>query len=218
MERLQPYLDNKRGDLGQALRLYTWNIQAASAFWGPLHVFEVALRNAFHSQLAARFGQADWWDSPNIHFTHVGAAMVAQAKTSASRVAAVKGRPLQTGDVVAALSYGFWSSLAGPGGGCQYETQFWQPALIKAFPNNQVVGTRRAAMSRNLESVRLFRNRIANHEPIFRRHLAADHDTLIRLADAIDHDLADYMSSHSRVVDVLAQRNGLVTTGIGAKF
>ena len=144
--------------------------------------------------------------------------MVEQAKVSAGKVAAVKGRRVQVGDVVAARSYGFWSSLVGPGGSCQYETQFWQPALVKAFPNNQVVASRRAAMSRNLESVRLFRNRIAHHEPIFRRHLAADHDTLLRLADTIDHNLADYVADHSRVPEVLAQRRRLIATGVGARF
>jgi len=142
--------------------------------------------------------------------------MIIQAKTSAAQIAAFKGRVPQADDVVAALSYGFWSSLVGPGGNCQYETQFWQPALVKAFPHS--ASSRRATMSRSLESIRLFRNRIAHHEPIFRRHLAADHATLLRLADAIDHGLADYMSDHSRIPDVLARRVALIDTGIGTTF
>ena len=34
---------------------------AAAAWWGPLHVYEVALRNAIHARLTALAGQPEWW-------------------------------------------------------------------------------------------------------------------------------------------------------------
>jgi hypothetical protein len=67
-------------------------------------------------------------------------------------------------DVVAALPFGFWSGLLAPGGSAQYETKYWQTFLHKAFP--QFLGPR-SQLYRDVDSLRLFRNRIAHHEPVF---------------------------------------------------
>ena len=216
-DRLRPYIVAEGGDLGRGLRLYTWQIEVSAAFWGVLHIVEVGLRNALHTQLTTRFGQADWWDSPRVHLTRVGQEMVEVAKSSAQKSAGRNGRQQVPGDVVAALSFGFWSSLTGKGGKNQYETQFWQPALVKAFPN-MPSGTKRGTVNQTLESVRLFRNRVAHHEPIFGRHLAADHAALLRIAGDIDTDLRRYVTEHSRVPAVLARRADCVSTGEGSSF
>ncbi len=42
-----------------ALQLYEWNAQLASRFFFPLHIYEVALRNAISEALSKRYGQ-DW--------------------------------------------------------------------------------------------------------------------------------------------------------------
>lgn len=54
-ERIDPYLKACDGDLTAALRLYAINIELSAAFTGPLHVFEVTLRNALHTALASHF-------------------------------------------------------------------------------------------------------------------------------------------------------------------
>lgn len=212
--RIQPYVLSEGGDLDRALRLYTWNVEVSSACWGVLHAVEIALRNAMHAQLVMRFGRDDWWKVASL--THVGVQMVDSAKDSAGKVARLKQRSVVPGDVGASLSFGFWSGLTGRGGRSQYETQFWQPALVRAFPNKGQLG--RSDVSRTLESIRLFRNRIAHHEPVHGRHLAADHVTLLSVAGWIDADLERYVDAHSRVPGSLARRTSCVTTGVGTSF
>jgi hypothetical protein len=61
---------------------------------------------------------------------------------------------------------------------------------------------------RDLDSVRLFRNRIAHHEPIYKRHLAKDHDTIMRLIAAVSPETAEFARQRDRVPAVLARRLG----------
>src|SRR5437763_4260387 len=61
LPRLAPYLNASCGDADAAMRLYWWNVEISAAFFGPLHCVELALRNALHARLAARFGRPDWW-------------------------------------------------------------------------------------------------------------------------------------------------------------
>ena len=50
-------------DVQGALDLYVWNLRLGAAFYGPLAIFEVTLRNALHHELAALFG-TNWCSDP----------------------------------------------------------------------------------------------------------------------------------------------------------
>lgn len=60
-DRLATYVRACHGDQDAALRLYAWNVEVASAFWGSFNVLEVALRNriAHHEPIFARNLTAD---------------------------------------------------------------------------------------------------------------------------------------------------------------
>lgn len=213
--RLRPYLDACSGDSTRAVRLYTWNLEISAAFWGEIHVLEVTLRNAIHDQLAHRYRRKDWWQDPRAKLHHVMKSQLDDAFREAAKTAAKKNRPPVAGDVVASLSLGFWSGFTGSGRGLQYETLYWQPALHKAFPNYQ---GQRSDLSRTLDSIRLFRNRIAHHEPIFGRHLAADHQSIVRVAGYLSNDASAYIAALTRVPAVLSRRSTVVEGGVGCSF
>jgi len=218
--RLAPYLTACAGDTAQAARLYTWNITVSAAFWGPMHALEVVLRNALNAQLAQHFGRNDWWTSPRATLNRPMSGQRDQAITDAAKAAQRRASHPVADDVVAALSFGFWTGLLGSGSQrsgphLQYETRYWQPALTRAFPNYT---GRRAALHTRLDYLRVFRNRLAHHEPVFSRHLQADHDTIIDLARLIHHDAATYIDTQSRVPEVLADRARAVGTGQGTSF
>jgi hypothetical protein len=59
---------------------------------------------------------------------------------------------------------------------------------------------------KEVNSLRLLRNRIAHHEPIFRRHLAADYQNILRVAQSISSELEGYIESQSKVVVTLKCR------------
>lgn len=213
--RFAPYLTECSQDASRAARLYTWNVEVSSAFWGIVHGFEIALRNAIHDQMRQRYGRDDWWASPSVKLHATLNRQLADAQVNAQRAAKRHRRPVVADDVVAASTLGFWSALLGKGGKFQFETLYWQPFLSRAFP---FYTGARADLHHDVDAVRLFRNRLAHHEPIFSRHLEADHLTLIRLSGYVDPECAEYLDSHSRVPEILAKRDRAVQRGFGTRF
>ena len=111
LPRLAPYLNASCGDADAAMRLYWWNVEISAAFFGPLHCVELALRNALHARLAARFGRPDWWAT---------APLNQQASDTVADLAAKLRRRvgvISADDVVAGLSFGFWVGLLSRGPG-----------------------------------------------------------------------------------------------------
>ncbi len=181
-DRLATYLRARRGNHDEALRLYAWNIEAASAFWGSFNVLEVALRNVIHSELSTLAGQDDWWNT-QIGLHQFERHRVTDAITAARRA---KGTAVVPGHVVAELSFGFWTGLLAN----RYHQRLWVPALHAAFPH--LICPRRE-LHRKQESLRKLRNRIAHHEPVFARNLTADHDRLLDVLGAISPALVDWV-------------------------
>ena len=199
-ERLSTYLAAAGQNHEAALRLYVWNTRISAALYGPLQALEILIRNAFHRELAAAYGAA-WYDNPRVPLTPAAAARVADAKDTLRRAR----RPLDPGRIVAELSFGFWERLLsrGPHGPRNYEMALWRPALYRAFPNAR---RPRAAIHRPLPGLRDLRNRIAHHEPIFGRDLAADYQTILEVIGWMCGDTRAWVIHHSDVPAVLAER------------
>jgi hypothetical protein len=199
-ERLSTYLAAAHGDHATALQLYVWNTEASAALYGPLQALEIVVRNAFHRELAAVYGAA-WYDNPQVPLTPFARARVADAKDALRRA----GRPLDPGRIVAELSFGFWERLLthGPPGKLNYEMALWRPALHRAFPNSR---RRRVDVHKPIPTLRDLRNRIAHHEPIFGRPLAAEYQTILEVTGWICADTRAWVVHHSTVPTVLAAR------------
>lgn len=198
-DRLATYLQACHGNQDEVLRLYAWNIEVASAFWGSFNVFEVALRNVIHSELSTFAGQEDWWNA-QIGLHQFEQQRVKDAISAARRA---KGSAVVPGHVVAELSLGFWTGLLAN----RYHQRLWVPALHAAFPH--LIGTRRA-LHREHESLRKLRNRIAHHEPIFARDLSADHGRLLDSLGAISLVAVDWVKQNSRVPLIISRRDDVV--------
>jgi hypothetical protein len=196
-ERLAPYEAACGGDVAAALRLYGWNSQVSAAFYWPLQNLEIVLRNALHREMSALFGRPDWWIRRVVNLHADAARDVRRAREKLVR----RGKEATPSRMVAELSFGFWVSLLGKGN--DYETRLWRPALYRAFPH---YSGRRQPLHRQLDSVRLFRNRIAHHEPIYRRHLAADHESILRLAAYMSPDTVQCVQRNDQVPLVLPRK------------
>lgn len=208
-ERLEPYLASCADDRFAAVRLYAWNIQVSAAFQAPLGCLEVACRNAMCRRLSNLFDRDDWWRSPRVLLHRTAQRMVDDAELEIRR----RGEPATPGRTVAGLPFGFWVSLLGSG--TDYETRLWRPALRHAFPG---YNGRRAPLHRELNETRKLRNRIAHHEPIHRRNLAADHERILRLLGYISAHYATWVSLHDRVPLVIACREGVCAGLLTARF
>ena len=206
-ERISTYLDAAQGNREQTVRLYTWNTAVSAAFYGPLQGLEVALRNAMHRQLAERYGPT-WYDNSNAGLDTGALDRVHRATSELQRA----GHEKNASRIVPALSFGFWVSLLGRGGYIEsdrkanYEMTLWRPALRRAFLHCAPL-TRRNAHG-PLNALRILRNRIAHHEPIFARDLAEDYERILTTAGWISPGTQAWINHHSRVPVLLeAQRD-----------
>lgn len=197
-DRLTSYLQETNGGKEAALRLYAWNTTISAAFYGPLQGLEVALRNALHRELTTTFGAA-WYDHLNSTLAGKELNRIGEAKATLVR----NRKSVDPPHMVAELPFGFWIALLGPGPQGLYHNRLWIPALHKAFPHTKQP---RREIHRPLDHLRLLRNRIAHHEPIFRRHLAADYDTILRVVQWISPETATWIDHHATVRAILAER------------
>lgn len=201
-ERMATYVLRAGGDRAQAVRLYTWNTALSAAFYGPLQGLEVALRNALHRELSAVYG-ANWYDNAAARLDAGTLNRIAAARLDLRRDGYIDDPP----HMVAALSFGFWVALLGPGGRlpdrgkANYEMTIWRPAAHRAFPHARLG---RKAAHGPLDYLRTLRNRIAHHEPIFERHLAADYRSLMMVTRWINPRAHDWIEHHSRLPSLLA--------------
>ncbi|MFC4911835.1 hypothetical protein [Actinomadura gamaensis] len=198
MSRLRPYLTATDGDVESAVRLYSWNIEISSAFYGPLHCLEIGLRNSLHDRLREHHGRDDWWHAAPLR--PESRRKVEDAQRKARRARAGR-RPVLADDVVAELTFGFWVSLLST----TADRHFWVPTLHQAFPAYR--GSRRD-LHHPLFTMLLFRNRVMHYEPVHDRPLANRHATTYRLLGHIDQGLVDLARSLDRVPEVLARRPG----------
>ena len=201
-DRLSTYLGAAGGSREGAVRLYAWNTAVCAAFYGPLQGLEVALRNAMHRRLAERYGPT-WYDYPGAGLDRGAKGRIADARSELTRDGHGDGPPR----IVAALSFGFWVSLLGPGGRTEaghranYQMTLWRPALRGAFAHRATL-TRKQA-HRPLNALRILRNRLAHHEPIFARDLIADHARILDVAGWISPAARTWIEHHSRAPAVI---------------
>lgn len=201
-ERLHPYLNAAGGDRERALRLYLWNTAASAAFYGPLQGLEVVLRNAIHRQLSGRYGLA-WYGNLDTGLDRGALGRIRQAILELTP----DGHTSDAPRVVATLSFGFWVSLLGSGGRLEsgrkanYEMTLWRPALRQVFAHC-VKLTRRQAHG-PLNELRILRNRIAHHEPIFARNLTADHARILEVIGWISPGVRTWTAHHSQLPALL---------------
>lgn len=187
------------GDQGPAaVALYDWNAQISGALMAPLHICEVVMRNAISDAVTAVYGQdwpwsrvfeeslpaTSWGYSPRADFIHA------------------RGRQCTTGKVIPELKFVFWQRMFTG----RHDVRLWNTHLRRVLPNLDVTKTvaeLRQSLYEDLDGVRLLRNRIAHHEPIFRRDLARDLDKIAALIRYRCPKTADWMMANQHVTEFL---------------
>lgn len=187
--RLATYDVLAGGSWEEAFTLYIRNLRLCQAFYTPLQCVEVALRNALHGLMSRQYGQA-WFDSDSLPFKPIDRDHIAKAKKTVRNA----GYEVTADRLVSSLTFGFWTGLLVG----HYDRLLYQPLLYQAFPNHHAPRNRKA-LHREFNEIRRFRNRVAHHEPVFRRDLAADHQRIVRATGWICQSTAEWLGHHSRV-------------------
>lgn len=197
--RYRRYLAVAGGDHALAMETYLWNSRVAAAGIADVGHLEVAVRNAYDRELMHRY--PDWTiDTQSPLFRLEQGVQRARAQqrrrnqTSLARIADAR-RGLSSApthaEVVAALTFGFWSNLTVG----ERTSTLWNPMLHRAFPK----GTARSRVHDLVARVVKFRNRLAHNEPVFSTRTGLE-DRLVEvreLFELIDPHAYAYVAGHS---------------------
>jgi hypothetical protein len=170
-ERIARYLTAVGGDTQRAVQLYQLNLELSEAFYGPLAVLEIAVRNRLDAVLQVWTGQRNWLQAqqtgfmrhPLLTFTNARTGQIVRNDFLLKSVqkAERKVRPRLTHNrLVAELTFGFWTELFEP---THYRILAGRPLQI--FPARPTTAKRVDIFTR-LTRVRHFRNRIYHYEPV----------------------------------------------------
>ena len=185
-----------------ALALYEWNAALCASFYVPLQAVEVGFRNACHGQMQRAYG-SDWIIDDAFKGQDLRIHKEVESVSNRLAAAALQKSPTRekfkpsAPQVVAGLSFGFWTSLLGK----KYDRTFWRNALNQSFPEYaRITGGNisRPTAAGKFDEIRAFRNRVFHHEPIFRRKsIQADYDRLLEAASWISSDLRSWVAQQS---------------------
>jgi hypothetical protein len=165
--RLVRYREAVGGDLAGSIELYIWNLKVSAAFLPALGLAEVAIRNAFDRELRNRFGPT--WFETDAFVKQLPDYWRAKFRKVIDDQRKRRGRILTADDIVAELNFAFWVHLSTP----KVERSVWARVFPQVFPGAPS-DLSTFELHARLERMRLLRNRIAHHEPIFARRLAVD--------------------------------------------
>lgn len=194
--RFQPFLLAAGGDRRDASDLYDWHAAVAAACFGTVQNFEVLLRNAIDGVLGDGQPQSPLTDTWLMDFRVLQPTGVKQVIVAVERIE--RGKELTRGAVVAGLSFGFWAGLFTR----RYE-ELWRHELRHAFAHGSVV---RRDLTRRLQLLQRFRNRLAHHDSLLRQEVGGRVDDMLLIASWIDPAAGAWLRERSRVHALLAQR------------
>jgi hypothetical protein len=197
-ERIAAYVEACASDFPEAIVLYHWNATVSAAFWQPLGHVEVALRNALSESLTRRHVErarrGSWLDDAHKELD----AGARGAITAARRRVRRKGKRPSDSQTISELGFGFWRFLI-----TRRHTALW-PDLASAFPG--APDRRRETVEEPIARLHELRNRIAHHQRIWNRDLAARYADLLLVAGYLDVGLPDWIGRSCTVPALLQAR------------
>jgi hypothetical protein len=168
------------------------------AFHIPIQAVEVGLRNCINIGLTNTFDQ-NWWQNKTLENI-----LDEERRTDLLQVLRrIRNRKLDlnTGQVVAGLSFGFWVGMLDG----RYNPPIWGAQLRTAFPYFPG-GRNRKSLHLRVREVATLRNRISHHEPLIGRDTLTDFSKLMMLLDWICAPKAAWIRPHCRVPEIVRQR------------
>lgn len=190
-DRLGTYLMAVGFDEAKALKLYIWNAFIGDAFHLPIQAGEVALRNWINCALHNCFGE-EWWREREF-LALTGHEREADLEAAKRRIHN-RNSTLCTGQIVANLSFGFWTGLLAP----RYNPQIWSRELRVVFPHLPA-GVNRYDLANRAQRVNLLRNRIWHHEPVFKMDILKEFSATMEFVEWICPAKLKFIKPHCRV-------------------
>lgn len=160
-DRLEAYRRTPTDGVSVLIARYLWNMALSEALYSPIQGLEIALRNSMHDAISHHVAADDWFDPRHHLLQKRELGKVAIAKSELAR----HGKPLDSGRIIAELTFGFWISLLDS----PYDVPLWRHLLTTTFPHLPRRLLKRRILLHKLEPIRQLRNRAFHHEPLWYR-------------------------------------------------
>lgn len=198
LRRFETYLKAAGHNTERALRLYLWNARLGAAFHLPIQAVEVSLRNRINTVLVAEFGP-NWWQEAQFLglADHDRKRDLDTVKSRTSR----RGAELDTDQVVASLSFGFWAGMLHR----RYNPQIWGRHLASGFPDLPADIDRDKLHQAVIKVARL-RNRISHHEPLIKTNVMQHLQETMTLLRWLCPSTAAWIRPHCDVPKVIREK------------
>lgn len=179
-DRLDNYGKMDNADRETVVARYLWNIAISQSLYQLLHFFEILLRNKINNAFIASVGQVDWYNK--VSFDKYTEDMInnAMEKLNERKIS------YDNGHLVAELNLGFWTSLFN-----KYNSQYsFQGKICKSTFSNCPPDERKTKkVYKDLEKIRLLRNRVSHYERIIHwKDLPEQHDLILKLIRYMDKE------------------------------
>lgn len=190
-QRLAGYRNAVGGDSQVGVQLYVWNIRASGAVFEVIGIVEVVLRNAIVDELTLldQEMEMEWFEYLEPLLSEKALSVFETAKERATS----KAGAMSPTQLITELSFGFWTYLFSR----RYDMSLWRVGLSHRF--SSISSVKRSDVYNAMVSLKDLRNRIAHHEPIFRRDLSEDTSRMYELISWIDIDLVRWVQDQSRI-------------------
>lgn len=142
---------------------YLWNMALSETLYPALKCFEVALRNGMHRAAIKHFSTPMWFDHKLPNGTWLLNQRAREVVDTVKQELRRRNKPITDGRIVAGLTLGFWTKLAGK----DYDQTFWRYIAAETFPHAPPSMRYRQTMLKHLDNIRWLRNRVAHYEPIW---------------------------------------------------
>ena len=191
-ERFARYREWAVENRDRALALYALNTQDSESLFTPLQMLVVSLRNRIHSALSDAMHES-WFEKDG--FLEI---LNQRDHVVIARDRLVKfGKEPRPGRIVASLSFSFWTLMLAR----NYEDH-WQKTLNRIARRNDGKNLRRKDLSEPLARIRLFRNRIAHHEPVIQFNLPEEYGNIMQITRWLSPVAAEWSERQSRFLQV----------------
>lgn len=194
-KRFDTYLFASGRNQERAMALYLWNAKLGASFHLPIQAAEVALRNRINRALVTEFGP-DWWRNP-LFVDLIDRERKRDLDTVRSRIER-KGSTLETDQIVAGLSFGFWVGMLHR----RYNPYLWSKRLRDAFPSLPK-SENRDSIFKLAGRVAYLRNRISHHEPLIKGNLSQTYSDVMALLQWLCPATAAWVKPHCDVQKII---------------
>lgn len=223
--RLESYRPVNGTDLDM-LATYLWNIELSEALYPTLEALEISFRNAVHEAASIEYDSEYWFDQPGVLLSWQR-EQIADARADLT----AKGKAATDGRIVAAVTFGFWTSLlnspferaVGPGSRNRlawYDNNY-QPTHLNllVFPSIPHSQNTRAKLFDRFRSARDLRNRVFHHEPIWvRSNLAREYRRIQETIEWISPEMKQLVSFCDRFGDINGDARDRIEDEVRAIF